>query len=171
MRKIKEIPKKNYLILASIVCFTLIVSITIYLTYNNQKEYENTIPILRGEVKEIEAKDVDDYLIENPNSLLYVGVAYDENSKNLEKKLLSLKNKKNLNIIYINLTDLENKKVFYDNFNQKYTQGTKLNNYPAFIIMREGKVLDLVQKNNRDLYIGDVEQLIDIYEIKGDTNE
>jgi hypothetical protein len=167
MRKSKEIPKKNYLIYSIIFCFTLALSITIFILYNNQKQYEESIPVLRGKTKEMEIKDIDEYLVENPNSLLYFGVANDSNSRNIEKKLISFINKNNLNIIYINLSNVSNKKTFYDDFNKKYSSDKRLENYPAFIIIREGKILDIVQRKDRDLYIGDIEQLIDIYEIKG----
>jgi hypothetical protein len=167
MRKTKEIPKKNYFVYSIIFCFTLGLSLTIFFFYNNQKQYEESIPVLRGKTKEIEIKDVDEYLIENPNALFYVGVANDSNSRNVEDKLIDLINKNNLSIIYINLTNVTNKKDFYNDFNDKYSVDKSLSNYPAFIVMREGKVLDIVQRSDRDLYIGDIEQLIDIYEIKG----
>ena len=40
MKRVKEIPKKNYLIFTIIICFTLAVSITAFIAYNNQKDYE-----------------------------------------------------------------------------------------------------------------------------------
>ena len=171
MTRVKEIPKKNYMILAAIIFFTLAVAITTYIVYNNQKNYENNIPVIRGKMSEIEAKDIDEYLRENPNSLLYIGVASDSNSRHLEEKLLNLKDRKNLDILYVNISNLDNKKVFYEIFNRKYGNGYVLSNYPAFIIIRDGKVFDMRERTNNDLYIGDIEQLIDVYEIEGTKND
>ena len=171
MKKMKEIPQKNYVIFTIIICFTLAISITTYVIYNNKKNYENSIPVLRGKVKEIEAKDLDEYLRENSNPLLYIGVPSDQNSRHLEENLLDLIERKNLDILYVNISNIEDKKSFYKDFNNKYGNGFELKDYPAFIIMRDGKVFDLKEKDATDLYIGDIEQLIDIYEIEGENND
>jgi hypothetical protein len=171
MRNIKQIPKKNYIIYSIILCLTLGVSLIAFFIYNNQKSYDDSIPILRAKVKEIESKDVDQYLLENPNSLLYIGVAQDSNSRHIEKELINLINNNNLNVIYLNITDLSNKKEFYKSFNSKYGTNHTLQNYPAFIIIRESKIFDMVQRTDRDLYIGDIQKLIDIYELKGDNDD
>ena len=169
MTRVKEIPKKNYYILTAIVLITLIISITACIVYNNQKKYENNIPVIRGKISEIEAKDIDEYLRENPNSLLYIGVASDNNSRSLEEELLALKEKKNLDLLYVNISDLKNKKVFYEDFNRKYGNGFELSNYPAFIVIKDGKVYNMKEKKDTDLYIYDIEQLIN--EIEGIKND
>lgn len=169
--KTKEIPRKNYIIFFLITFFTLAFSITSYIIYENHKNYQNSIPVIRGSASEIEIKDLDEYLVENENALLYFGVATDENSRELEEKFVELINDKHLNIIYVNLTNVEDKEGFYLSFNEKYSNNLKLKDYPAFIIMHERKIMDLVQRDGRDLNIADIEQLIDIYEIKGEVND
>ena len=171
--KQREIPKKNYLIFSVIVFFTLAVTITSYVIYENNKEYQNSIPVIRGSASEIEAKDLDEFLIENENALLYFGVAKDKNSREVEEGLVKLISKRDLKVIYVNLSNVEDKEKFYLSFNEKYTtnENIKLNNYPAFAIFKGGRVIDLVEKKENFLYIGDIEQLIDIYEIKGEAND
>ena len=171
MRRIKEIPKKNYRIYFFIVFITLFLSISSYIIYNNHKNYENSIPILRGNASEIEPKDLDEYLRENDKAILYFGVATDENSRNVETDLIDLINKKNLDVVYVNLTDTVNLKEFFDDFNMKYSDGLQLSNYPAFVLMVNQKIFDIRQRNNRELFITDIEQLIDIYEIRGEKHD
>lgn len=168
----RKIPGRNYLILILLFIITIGGAISFYIVYNNASNEELKIPVLRDKVAEIKTGGVDVFLSENPDALIYVGVANDDNSRKLEKDLIELINKKQIELVYINITDLteSERKDFYKDFNDKYSQGEKkLSNYPAFIIVRNQKVYDMVQRNSRDLYLGDIEQLLDIYEI-GEKN-
>lgn len=166
----KEIPVKNYVKYALIVIFTLTVCIVTFVIYNNQKDYENNQPILRNKVPEITVEDIDNYISENEESLLYFGVVNDKNSRNIEKELLKLVEKDNLKFVYINLTDVKDKEEVYNTINSKYSVNKTISSYPAFLYIKNGKIIDLVQKGNKELYIGDISQLLDINEIKGEND-
>lgn len=166
-----KIPKRNYTIYSIIVFLTITITLTIFIVYNKQKEYENSKPILRGVVSELEIKDVDEFLKENNNAIFYIGVATDDNSREVEKDLLKFIERKKINFIYLNLTDVKDRAAFFDSFNKKYSNGIQVKDYPAFILIKDMKIVDLVQKNERDLNIGDIEQLLDIYEINGEIND
>ena len=164
----RKIPGRNYLILILLFVITIGGAISFYIVYSNASKEEQKIPVLRDKVAEIKSNDIDEYLSENPDSLLYIGVANDENSRKVEKELIDLIDKKQIELIYVNITDLTDseKKDFYKEINDNYSSGEKkLSNYPAFIIIKNQKIYDLVQRNSRDLYLGDIEQLLDIYEI------
>ncbi len=165
MRKVRDIPKRNYEIYAVIVVMTLLMSVALFIIYNNKKNYENSIPILRDIVPEIHANDLDNYLTENNSCVLYFGVVTDDNSREVEEDLKKLIDRRKVEFVYVNLTDTKDRKSFFNSFNEKYSDGLTLNNYPAFVIIRNGKIFDIVEKGNRDLYIGDIEQLVDNYEL------
>lgn len=165
------IPKRNYTIYSIIVIVTVIATLVTFILYNRQKEYERSIPILRGIVSEIAAKDIDEYLRENSDTILYVGVATDENSREVEEDLIKLRERRNIEFVYLNVTDVSDRISFFEEFNKKYANGFTIKNYPAFILIEDGKIVDLVQKNERDLNIGDIEQLLDVYEVKGEIND
>ena len=166
-----NIPKRNYTIYSIIVVLTIVVTLAIFIVYNKQKEYENSKPILRGIVSELEVKDVDEFLKENDNVIFYMGVATDENSREVEKDLIKLRERKKIDFVYLNLTDVKDRVSFLESFNSKYSVGLQVKNYPAFILIKNMKIVDLVQKTDRDLNIGDIEQLLDIYEINGEIND
>ncbi len=168
---INNIPKKNYKIYSMIVFFTVLISLIIFVAYNKHKEYVNSIPILRGIVSELDVNEIDDFLKENNNIILYMGVATDENSRELETSLIRLRDRRNIDFVYLNLTDVKDKMSFLDSFNDKYSVGAKVKKYPAFIIIKDCKIVDLVQKEDRDLYVGDIEHLLDMYEIDGELND
>ena len=166
----KEVPVKNYIKYAIIVILTLTICIITFIVYNNHKDYENNKSVLRNKVPEITVDDIDNYISENEESLLYFGVVNDDNSKKLESDLLELIEKNNFNFVYINLTDVKDKESVYNKINSNYSINKKINAYPAFVYIKNGKMVDLVQKEGRDLYIGDISQLLDVNEIKGEND-
>ncbi len=117
-------------------------------------------------VSEIEVGELDDYLTENDKAILYVGVANDKNSRELEKDLSHLIEKTGIRIVYLNITDLTNKVDFYKDFNNKYSEGTSLSNYPAVVLIQDKKIVDLVERGNNYLTLGSVQQLFDTYEVR-----
>ena len=172
MRK-KNISKNNYILCAVIFTVTIVVCLMIFFIMENNKEYNSKIPILRGKVSEIEPKDLDNYLMENPDVLLYIGVADDNNSRKVEEKFKKVIEENNLNIIYLNLTNLSEKEIkeYLNDFSSKYSSSKAINNYPAFLVIFDSQVVDFVQKENRDLDISDISHILDMYEIKGEKND
>ncbi len=78
------IAKKNYIKFYLIIIVTIILGLAFYFSYEKYKEYQNKIPVLRGVTAEIKIDELDDYLTENDKAIIYVGVADDNNSRELE---------------------------------------------------------------------------------------
>ena len=51
-------------------------------------------------------------------------------------------------------------------FNDKYSNGVKLQSYPAFIIISNKTILDIVQSSNNKITIFDIERILDEYEVR-----
>lgn len=163
------IPNKNYIKLAIIFVVTISVVVFLYVMYASQKEYINNIPVIRGNIAELNEQDLNNYFIGNDDFLLYIGVANDENCRELEEDLIELlKERRISNAVYLNITDVINKNEFYNVFNSNYSLNEKLNSYPAFLVVSDKKVVDLVQRKDKKLTIENIEQLLDEYEITGD---
>ena len=160
------IAKKNYIKFYLIIIVTIILGLAFYFSYEKYKEYQNKIPVLRGVTAEIKIDELDDYLTENDKAIIYVGVADDNNSRELEEDLLLLIERADIRIVYLNITDIVNKTEFYENFNAKYSNGINLSNYPAVVLIEDKKIVDLVEKDYSYLTLGRVQQLFDIYEVK-----
>ena len=163
-----KIPRKNYIKLFLILFFSLIVCTIIFIIYNNWNN--NDLPILRNKVSEIEVNDVDNYISENETVLLYFGVVKDENSEKIEKEMLDMIDKDNVDFVYVNITNLKNKKSYFNSFNEKYSDGKMITNYPAFVYIENEKIVDIIQRDDRYLEIEDVENFIKINKIKGEEN-
>ena len=76
-----------------------------------------------------------------------------------------LKNRGLLDTLYLNITTIDDKTAFYERFNDKYSNNVRLEGYPAFIIISDKKIVDLVQKKENKLFISDIERLLDEYSI------
>ena len=142
---------KNYIIL--IVLFILSFAFTLYLCkwYNVYKEYKNEIPVIRGVLSEISYDELDHYIIDNSNIMLYICTSNSDNCRGFEKKLKKYVNLKELSdkIVYLNITNVD-QEVFLTDFNTKYNLKNKLtSNYPAFILFRDGKYVSLLQDNSK----------------------
>lgn len=168
--ELRVIPSKNYFKLTIIFIVTIVVVIFAFFLYNSHKSYLNSIPVIRDSIAEIVENDLHTYFTENDDFLLYIGVADDENCRELEEDLISMLKRRNIsNIIYLNITETSNKTEFYNVFNSNYSNNIKLNSYPAFLIVSDKKVVDLVQRDEKNLTIDDVEKLLDEYEIRSDV--
>ena len=166
-----KISRKNYTLVFTIIAMTLVAATALFVIYNNQKEIEKDIPVLRGHSKEIELKDLDMYFTENQDFLLFVGASDDDISRKVEDDLIDVIDKNDLEIIYLNAKNIEDKQAFYDDFNTKYAFDKFLSNYPALLIIRDGKVLDLVQSDRKSVNAGDIIQLLELNELIGEDND
>ena len=163
---LKKIPKQNYVKITTIYIITILIVVIAFIVYNSQKKIANDIPVIRGTISEVEEVDFNNYITEHDDFLLYVGVANDSNCRELEAELKNvLKNRGLLDTIYLNITSISNKNAFYTRFNNNYSNNIKLENYPAFIIISDKKVVDLVQKEDKNLTVSDIEKLLDEYSI------
>lgn len=147
MKKEKEIPFKNYIILAVILIFTIL--LVVYL-FNWQSIYQKNKlqePILDKYLMVINYNELDDYLVENKEAIVYVSVLNDEKIKMFENKFknLIIKNDLNNKVLYLNLT---NESV---EINKKYL--SNLSEVPTLIIFDEGKVVESysIKDNNYDI--------------------
>lgn len=147
MKKEKEIPFKNYIILAVILIFTIL--LVVYL-FNWQSIYQKNKlqePILDKYLMVINYNELDDYLVENKEAIVYVSVLNDEKIRMFENKFknLIIKNDLNNKILYLNLT---NESV---EINKKYL--SNLSGVPTLIIFDEGKVVESysIKDNNYDI--------------------
>lgn len=147
MKKEKEIPFKNYIILAVILIFTIL--LVVYL-FNWQSIYQKNKlqePILDKYLMVINYNELDDYLVENKEAIVYVSVLNDEKIRMFENKFknIIIKNDLNNKILYLNLT---NESV---EINKKYL--SNLSGVPTLIIFDEGKVVESysIKDNNYDI--------------------
>jgi hypothetical protein len=158
---------RNYIItvILFIVCFGAI----LYLRelYKVHEDEQKRIPVIQGYVSEIYSEDLEHYILDNPNTVVYMCIANDDNCRTFErefKKLLKTEDYSD-RIVYLNLTDVD-QDYFVEEFNNKYVNKTKLTKkYPAFVLFEDGKLKAVLQEKDKKLDIVKVKHFLEISEV------
>ncbi len=133
----RKIPLKNYFILAAIIILSGIIVIYIANMYRNKKDYEkeDTMSFLR----EIYAKDFENFIIENPDSIVYVNDASNETLE-LELKKYIIEKDYIQDIVYIDTNKIN---IDFVNVLKKYSSliDDKL---PNVLIIKGGKIINML---------------------------
>lgn len=150
--EIRLVPKKNYLILGVIIVISFLLLYYFYLWFDAYKESKINMPIMNKYMEVINYNELDNYLVENPNSIIYVSVLEDETIREFEKKLkLDYKNNKiDKKVLYLDITEeLKNKRI-----DDKYSiNSLNITDVPCILIVVNGNVEKIfsVKANNYDV--------------------
>ena len=163
----KVISKKNYISLMIIFFVTILAVLGMKLMYRSYNEYKLTIPVIKGKIAEVNINELDEYITAHDDFYLYVGVSDDKNCREIEKKLDKLLKDRNIkdDTVYLNVSDIDNAKETVLLKLQKYGDLNKNFSYPLFLMFKNGKILGKVDKNFKNVDIGDIEKLLDEYEV------
>lgn len=131
----RDIPKKNYFILLIMMLLVITITIALMNIYNNRIKKTS---IMYNYLSEIKENDLDAYLIENPNIIIYMADKYDLSNSQIEKKLKKQMIKNNINdyFVFLNLNDNIN---FINQLNEKY-QGNIVKKLPVVVVFEDGKI-------------------------------
>lgn len=159
MKENKNIPYKNYIILSIILIVSIFVVIYFYKWYDELKRNNINTPVMNEYLSTINYNEIDTYLVENQDVIIYASSLDDKNTRRFEKKLKKIVKKYTFNntILYLDLTD-NNKSI--NNIIQKY----HITSTPCIIIFESGEIKDIY--NIKD-YNYDVELLVSYLRIKG----
>lgn len=159
----KKIPISNYVKLILAVVVTIFIAFLLRNWYISGRDYELNIPIIKETlISEINTDEVYNYIRENENAVLYIGVVSDEACRNFEKDFNEVIRARGLEdtITYLNITKTSNKKKFINEFNKFYD--TNLLGYPSIVIFREGEVeATLTVKTGKELDVNDAIKFLD----------
>ncbi len=163
---------KNYVLLFLI--FVLVFFAVLYISkwYSVYRDYKLEIPVIRDTLSyEITAQDLDHYIMENPNTVVYMCTASSNSCRTFEKEFKKYVEKENLQnkIVYLNLSNSD-VDTFVSDFNNKYNYKIKLTeNYPALVEFTDGRVTGLIEGNEKEeLTVSKVDDFITINHIKSD---
>lgn len=144
----KRIPLKNYFILGIILASSIFIVLYINKLYLSTKNNDN---ILNGFIKEIKTQEIDNYIIENPNFIIYLGYKNNDN-KSFEKKFKKLVTKYDLqkDIVFIDISQFDDET--FNKFCKKYADKL-LEKDSSLIIVDNQKVIDVldITKGNNDI--------------------
>ena len=140
----RVIPKKNYLYLALIIVLSLMVIYYLYLWHKSYKESLLNTEILSDYLDVINYNELDDYIVENKDAVIYVSVLGDETINHFEMDFRNAIRDNDLRsvLLYMNVSDYD-KSVIDEKFGTDY-------DYPYLVVYTGGKVTDVysINKNN-----------------------
>ncbi|MDD6878655.1 MAG: hypothetical protein PUD59_00280 [bacterium] len=159
-QKDKKILFKDYVAVFVMFLATILVVLCIAKWYNNYKEYELTIPVISGKISEISVNDFENYLTEHENFYLYICTSSNLYCRNIEKDLPKMLDSRNIKeeTIYINVSNISDEKIMSK-------LGLNKDEYPAFIIYKNGLIYGKTSKTSKNFDIGNIEKLLDEYEV------
>lgn len=133
----RNIPLKNYILLSVVLILSIVLVVYFYMWYGTYEENRLSTPIMDKYISLINYNELDDYLVENKNAIIYVSVLNDEEIRIFEKKFKNLIKDNFLNntILYLNLTSQLDSKIL-DDIKFKYS----IDNLPCILVFRNGNV-------------------------------
>lgn len=140
MKKEKEIPLKNYILLSIVLILTIVVVIYFFLWKNTYKKSKLQTPILDDYLLVINYNELNNYLVENKDAIIYISKLNNENIRLFENKFKNIINKNNLNnkILYLDLTEELKENNIVKEINKKY--GKEMTEVPTIVIIKDGKI-------------------------------
>ena len=137
----KKIPLKNYFILGGILAVSAFIVISFNMIYINAKKSQNTMDDF---IKEIKPVEIDNYIVENPNFIIYFGTLDEgqENFKKNFKKFLIKEDLKN-DVIFVDLNLFDDEK--FNKFVSKYSDGKfSIGRFDNIVIVDNQKIVNVL---------------------------
>ena len=148
----REIPKRNYIILGIVVIVTFLLMYYFYMWYDAYMDTKIGKPILDKYMDVINGNEIDDYLVENNDAIIYVSVLENEEIRDFEKQLKSLLRKRVIDrdILYMDVT---NNKKMLDTLIDKYSSSSFNYDVPMILVIEDGNLKDFynIKENNYDI--------------------
>lgn len=144
--ELRVIPKKNYIILGIVILVSLLIIYYFYMWVSAYKDAKENVSVLDNYMNVINYNELDNYIVENPDSVIYVSVVDDTQINKFDKKLAnSIKNNDfNKDVLYMNITetikDASIKREMIEKYSLKYSDITDI---PNIIVFEDGKLISI----------------------------
>ena len=148
--ELRVIPTKNYVILGIVLVVSFLFIYYLYLWFDSYNETKLNMPIMNKYMEVINYNELDNYLVENPNTIIYVSVLENSEIREFEKKFKSLYKRHEIDkeILYMDITN--EKKINAS----KYTLGgISIKDVPVIMVFDNGVLKSIygIKDNNYDI--------------------
>lgn len=170
-KETRKIPNKNYILVGVISVVTIIFLSYFTFWYKSNKEYYNNNSVMSGYLAEIQEDGIIDnltnYVLDNPNTLLYVSFGNDVSIKDFENEFKYLISKHNISsdFIYIDL-NLVSDKNFISNIQNNFlsedlkNKNIKLDKQSNIFVFENGKIVDVLYNSKQTIDLEDVQRFL-----------
>ena len=151
---------KNYIILGVVVLVTMLILYYFYMWVDVYKESKINIPIMDKYMNVINYNELDNYIVENPDTIVYVSVLEDENIREFEKKFkIKYKNNQiNNELLYMNITDdIKNNDLKSEMISKYSVNSLNITDVPLIMVFENG-ILNSIYSISDNEY--DIDKLV-----------
>lgn len=149
----REIPLKNYIILGLVILLTLCLVYYFYLWYITYEESKLSETIMDRYLEVINYNELNDYIVENRNAMIYTSVLEDNNIRKFEIKFKNIvvKNALKDKILYMDMTDIFKDKIKYTELRNSYqVNNYNITNVPCILVFKDAKLVDIYSIKDND---------------------
>lgn len=149
----REIPLKNYIILGLVILLTLGLVYYFYLWYITYEESKLSETIMDRYLEVINYNELNDYIVENRNAMIYTSVLEDNNIRKFEIKFKNIvvKNALKDKILYMDMTDIFKDKIKYTELRNSYqVNNYNITNVPCILVFKDAKLVDIYSIKDND---------------------
>lgn len=149
----REIPLKNYIILGLVILLTLGLVYYFYLWYITYEESKLNETIMDRYLEVINYNELNDYIVENRNAMIYTSVLEDNNIRKFEIKFKNIvvKNALKDKILYMDMTDIFKDKIKYTELRNSYQiNNYNITNVPCILVFKNAKLVDIYSIKDND---------------------
>lgn len=148
MKKKFDFNKKD-LWLVVIISLTLLICNYVLLWHSVYKEHNLNISVLSELLNEVSGQEFESYIVENPNTFIYMKLIDDLETKEFEKEFKRTINRYFLKdkVIYVNTKDID-----LNLFLKPYDVNEKnIDKFPVIVYFEDGIVYDYINKGNNKM--------------------
>lgn len=161
----KSIPKKNYIIYSAIVLGTVLLVFYLSLWYKTIADYNNDNSVIVDIMAEISKDALPNYLVDNPDVVIYISSSSDEDIRSFDKKFKKYITDEEISfsMIYVNMSSDENNgilDILKDKYLSEKSRGIKKIVSPNLLFFDEGKIKDIMYTSSHKININDVKQFL-----------
>ena len=162
--ELRVIPKKNYIILGIVILVSLLIIYYFYMWVSAYKDAKENVSVLDNYMNVINYNELDNYITENPNSIIYVSVLEDEKIRNFEKKLKNVLKNKEMDsvILYLDITDdIKKRNVKKEMIDRFSINSISMVDVPCVLVIKDGKLNSIYSVTANNYSVDKFENFID----------
>ncbi len=165
----RVIPRRNYVLLGIILLCSFFVMYYFTLWYHEYSDDKLNRPILNESLFEIKYNELNSYVLENSQAVIYVSLVGDKDTRDFEVLFLNLIDNYNLidKIVYFNLSDVVNDENIVDYLKDSYSVNgiNFVNNTPCLLIFKDTKLVDIYLIKDNNYSINRVENYLKVMDV------
>lgn len=137
----RKIPFKNYIILVIILVLVFFLTTTLSNIYTNRIQLKTNF---FESFRKIDIKDFSQYIIENPDTIIYISSEFNKNNMKFENDFKKILNKNNLHdyVVCIDKTTLTEE--YEKQINESLNADIKFEYQPIILVVEQKEIKNIV---------------------------